>query len=482
MSLSPSLFSNPNAAQTRPFIVHGQERFDLAGSVQAIYFPGDHTTQIGACYQAEAPHLQLIEQAAEQSFHAFRQTKPSERAAILTRLGTLIEKHQAAISQLITEESGKPITLAKQEVERAAQLCQAYAAEVARITGHLLEIDHRQVRIQHFPIGPVLTITPYNFPVNLVLHKLAPSIAAGCSITIKPAPQTPLTALYLGRLAIEAGYTAISVVPMSNELAEQLVRSNAFTKLSFTGSTSVGWMLRSIAGTKSVTLELGGNAALIIDELNDSMSDMAYRVAFGAFAHAGQICVSVQRIFIQQRLHAEFMASFVSAARGMKVGDPFRYDTEVGPMISMDAVQRARTVIKDALRAGANVVYGGNTYNMFTMNPTILDRTTPGMSVNAEEVFAPIVTVTPYEDFETALQLVNQSQYGLQAGVYTQDPKKVERAYQTLDVGGLVINDIPTYRCDMLPYGGIKASGIGREGVMAGILEYSYPKTLIQPS
>ena len=483
MSAVPPARSNVTlTSQASPFMVQGSEQFGRSGTVQPIYFPWDHATQVGACFQAEEVHLELIERAAVRGFQNFRNTKPSERAAILNRLGALLEKHQDALSRLITEESGKPIQLSKVEVDRAIKLCFAYAAEVSRASGALLEIDsHRVARIQQFPIGPVLAITPYNFPLNLVVHKLAPAIAAGCSITIKPAPQTPLTALYLGRLAVEAGYQAISIVPMQNQWAERLVRSDAFAKLSFTGSASVGWMLRSIAGSKSVTLELGGNAALVVEDLPKSASDIAHRIAYGAFANAGQSCISVQRILLNKRIKEEFLASFVAAARGMKVGDPLRHDTEVGPMISIDAVQRARSVIKDALRAGANVVYGGNTYNMFTMNPTILDRTTPEMAVNTEEVFAPIVTIETYENFETALALVNQSKYGLQASVYTTDPKQAELAYQTLDVGGVVINDIPN-RADRLPYGGVKASGLGREGVMSGLAEYSYPKTLVTKS
>jgi acyl-CoA reductase-like NAD-dependent aldehyde dehydrogenase len=481
MSAPNIQLTDPNKTKAQPFIVQGSERLGITGTVQAIYFPGDQATQTGACYQAEAVHLELIERAAEEGFKHFRTTSPEERAGILTRLADLIEKHQKRLSELITEESGKPIMLSVSEVERSIRLCRAYAAEASRMTGLLMSVDNRRAQVQQFPVGPVLAITPYNFPLNLVIHKLAPAIAAGCSITIKPAPQTPLTALFLGRLTIEAGYEAISIVPMSNELAERLARSEVFRKLSFTGSAAVGWKLRSLAGSKSVTLELGGNAAVVVEELSEPVSDMTHRIAFGSFAHAGQICVSVQRIFINEKIKDTFMASFVAAARAMKVGDPFKYDTEVGPMISIDAVQGARGIIKDALRAGANVVYGGNTYNVFTMNPTILDRTTFDMAVNTEEVFAPIVTIHTYQNFEEALALVNQSKYGLQAGVYTTNPKQIEQAYQTLDVGGVVINDVPTYRSDVLPYGGVKASGIGREGVMSGISEYSYTKTLVQP-
>lgn len=478
---SEHFHSPPDTFLEHPFIVGGSEHLGVTGNIRPVYFPGDQATLVGSHHQAEALHVELIERAAEQGFQAFRKTRPSERVRILERLTELLEQHRKRLAELITWESGKPIQLSEQEMERAIRLCRDYAAEAARNTGILLNVDDRMAEIRHFPIGPVLAITPYNFPVNLVLHKLAPAIAAGCSITIKPAVQTPLTALTIGKLAVEAGYDAISVVPMPNEVCESLVRSETFKKFSFTGSASVGWMLRQVAGMKPVTLELGGNAALIIDDLPEgSATETAYRAAFGAFANAGQSCISVQRIFLNKALREPFMAAFVAAARAMRVGDPFRHDTEIGPMISIDAVQRARSLIKEALRAGANVVYGGNTYNVFTMNPTILDRTTPDMAVNAEEVFAPIVTVTTYQHYEDALAMANHSKYGLHAGVYTSDAKKAELAYETLDVGGVIINDIPGYRSDLLPYGGVKASGLGREGVLAGIAEYSYSKTLIR--
>jgi len=209
---------------------------------------------------------------------------------------------------------------------------------------------------------------------------------------------------------------------------------------------------------------------------------LAQRAAFGAFAYSGQICISVQRLLINERIKDTFMPAFVAATRAMKVGDPMKPDTDMGPMISIEDVQRTRALIKDALRAGANVVYGGNTFNALTMNPTILDRTTPDMAVNAEEAFAPLVTVATYRDFEEALAVVNQSRYGLQAGLYTSDFAKAERAYQQLDVGGVILNDIPTVRADLLPYGGIKDSGMGREGILSGIDEYSYLKTFIRKS
>lgn len=464
----------------QPFILQGSERFGKSGKTHPVYYPGDAVTLVGETHYADELHLELIEKTAEQGFQSFRQSKPARRVEILHRLADRLAAHQEALALLITRESGKPIRLSRNEVERAVQICRAYAGQVERATSTLLSVDGREARISRFPVGPVLAITPYNFPLNLVIHKLAPAIAAGCSITIKPAPQTPLTALYLGRLAIEAGYDAISVIPTGNELAERLVRSSAFSKLSFTGSARVGWHLRSIAGNKSVTLELGGNAAVVVEDYETDPEEIARRIAFGAFAYAGQICISVQRIFIHEKLREAFMPALITATRQMKVGDPFKPETDIGPMISIQDVQRTRAIIKDSLKAGANVVYGGNTFNAFTMNPTLLDRTTPEMDVNTEEVFAPIATVNFYRNYETALNLVNQSRYGLQAGVYTHHSAKMERAFQTLAVGGLMINDIPTYRADLLPYGGVKDSGLGREGVLSGMDEYTYLKTLVR--
>lgn len=480
MSINSQSSLTPVITAAQPFILQGSERFGKSGKTHPVYYPGDAVTLVGDVHYADDLHFELIEKTAEQGFQSFRKTKPHQRAEILNNLADRLEAHTEALALLITKESGKPIKLSRNEVERGVKICRAYATQVERTTSQLLDVEGREARISRFPIGPVLAITPYNFPLNLVMHKLAPAIAAGCSITIKPAPQTPLTALYLGRLAIEAGYEAISVVPADNALAEKLVQSTAFRKFSFTGSAKVGWHLRSIAGNKSVTLELGGNAAVIVNDLNASPDEVARRIAFGAFAFAGQICISVQRILIHEQLRESFLPALILATRQMKVGDPFKPETEIGPMISMNDLQRTRTIIKDALRAGANVVYGGNTYNAFTMNPTLLDRTTPEMAVNTEEVFAPIATVAFYKDFDAALRLVNQSRYGLQAGLYTADAAKADQAYQTLEVGGLLINEIPTYRADLLPYGGVKDSGLGREGVLSGMDEYTYVKTLIR--
>ncbi len=463
----------------QPFLLNGDEQLGISREKLAVYYPGDHVTRVGECYQATLSQLELIEKAALDGFNAFKNTPPAQRVAILNRLGDRIEQYGDTLASLITQESGKPVKLSKVEVQRAIGVCREYAAQMEREGGQIVYVDGREARIRRFPLGPVLAITPYNFPLNLVVHKLAPAIAAGCSITVKPAPRTPLTALYLGRLAVSAGYGAISVVPCDNATAEALVRSEAFAKLSFTGSAQVGWHLKSIAGKKPVTLELGGNAAVIIDDFTRPVHEIAARCAFGAFAYSGQVCISVQRILIRRELREKFQQAFVQATREVNVGDPMHPDTDMGPLISIDDVQRVRRLIKDALGAGANVVYGGNTFNALTMNPTVLDRVTPGMAVWDEECFAPLAVLKEYHSFDQALELANQSRYGIQAGVYTDDRNKVEQAYQALEVGGVIINDIPTYRADLLPYGGVKDSGLGREGVLAGLREYTHEKVLV---
>lgn len=449
-------------------------------TTQKIFYPADQTTVVGECFLLDDTRLPHVLRSAESGFEHHRKTTPDQRAAMLNRLAGLLEKNDKALAKLITLEAGKPIMLSQNEVSRAISVCRAYAYEVMRegpVT--VYADDGHQGRVGYFPLGPVLAITPFNFPLNLVIHKLAPAIAAGCSIVIKPAPQTPLTALFLGRLALEAGYSAISVVPTINEMAQKLVESDVFKKFSFTGSAHVGWHLKSLANKKSVTLELGGNAAVVIEDFTEPVETIAERVAFGAFAYAGQICISVQRIFVRQPLLEEFTQHFKLAVRNLKVGDPMDETTMVGPLIHNEQMQRTRDIIKDAVFNGGNVVYGGNTYNVFTLNPTVVDRVSDTMRIVKEECFAPLVALESYSNFGEALAQVNNSQYGLQTGIYVASNRQIERAYQQLDVGGVVINDIPTYRMDLLPYGGVKESGMGREGVMAGIASMSYQKTLI---
>ncbi len=472
-------FSEPDES-TSPFILGGRPAKAADSEILTVLSPADNLTLAGRTYKITAGRIPEILAAAEVGFQSHRKTTPTERGTILTRLAELLSSHQEPLARQIALEAGKPIKLSRVEVQRAVAICRSYAEELSRQREAVYFIEGREASVRYFPLGPVLAITPFNFPLNLVIHKLAPAIAAGTSITIKPASQTPMTALYLGRLAVEAGYEAISVIPCGANVAEALVQSDVFKKVSFTGSAPVGWRLKTLAGKKPITLELGGNGACIINDYpEEKLSWIAQRCAQGAFWFSGQICISLQRIFVHQDRHDAFLKALIDATRSIHVGDPLDEKTDVGPMIHLDEVFRTRGLIKDAIDGGANVVYGGNTLNPYTMNPTILNRTQPSMRVNADECFAPLVTVTPYSQFEEALAAANDSVFGLQAGIFTQDRNKAVLAYEALDVGGVIINDVPTFRLDYMPYGGIKESGLGREGVLCGVAEMSYFKTCI---
>lgn len=467
-----------------PILLDGQvlQKVDVPDKSQLlnVVYPGDAVTVVGSCQPMTADDIPAVLQSAEEGFERHKKTTMQQRVTMLQKLALLIEAHQESLAKLITLESGKPVKLATIEVNRAQALCQGYANHLAVHENKTITIDGRQAEIQHFPLGPVLAITPFNFPLMLVMHKLAPAIASGCSFTVKPSSKTPLSAIYLGRLAVEAGYTAINIIPCESRLVDSLLRSQVFKKLTFTGSDVVGWQLKNKAGKMPVSLELGGNAACVIEDIPEGrIEKVARRVAKGAFWYSGQICISVQRVFIHQSVYKPFIDALIRETRGLRVGNPLLADTDLGPMITPEDVFRTRELIKQAIAQGANVLYGGNTYNALTMNPTIFEKTTPEMGINAEEVFAPLMTVTPYTNYDEALAMVNDSRYGLQAGVYTQSWAKAQQAFNTLDVGGVIINDVPTTRLDYLPYGGVKDSGLGREGVMTGIAEMSYIKTLV---
>jgi glyceraldehyde-3-phosphate dehydrogenase (NADP+) len=333
--------------------------------------------------------------------------------------------------------------------------------------------------LRRFPIGPVLGITPFNFPLNLVSHKVAPALAAGNPILIKPAPQTPLTALLLGEIALQAGLPpgGLNVVPCDNLLAERLVVDPRFKLLSFTGSAAVGWMLKAKCGKKKVVLELGGNAGVIVEP--DADLDLAARrCAAGGFGYAGQTCISVQRVFVHQAVADPFTTKLLMHVARLKAGDPTDDTTTIGPLIDHAAAHRVESWINEAVAEGARVLLGGKRMGS-VVEATVLSDVKPDMKVSCQEVFGPVVTVTPYSRFGDAIAMLNQSDYGLQAGVFTRDINKIFYAFRHLEVGAVLANEIPTFRSDHMPYGGVKDSGLGREGVRAAIEEMTEPKLLI---
>jgi acyl-CoA reductase-like NAD-dependent aldehyde dehydrogenase len=438
----------------------------------------------GTTHRATAAHAEAAIAAAVRAFETTRRLGGYERQRVLREVAQGIEKNREEFSRLVALEAGKPIKTARGEVDRAIFTFTVAAEEAVRIGGEVLPLDwqasaaDRWGIVRRFALGPIIAITPFNFPLNLAAHKLAPAIAAGCSIILKPAPQTPLTALRLAQIIEQAGWPAgaLNVLPLSNEDAEKVVADNRLKLLSFTGSTAVGWMLKQKAGKKRVLLELGGNAACILCA-DANLDYAADRCVAGGYGYAGQSCISVQRILVEESAYEKFLAALVPRVQKLRVGSVLDEATDVGPMISEEAARRAAEWIEEAVRGGAKLLCGG-TRDGATLTPGVLTRTKPEMRVNCQEVFAPVVTVEPFRDFGEALAAVNHSNFGLQAGLFTRDFTKISLAYETLAVGGVLVGEVPTYRIDHMPYGGVKDSGLGREGLRYAIEEMTEPKLL----
>jgi len=398
----------------------------------------------------------------------------------------LIDQHER-FAQLIVAEAGKPLRLARTEVDRAVLTFKTAAEESVRLGGESIPLDltegneNRWGVVQRFPVGPVLAITPFNFPLNLVAHKVAPALAAGCPIILKPAPQAPFTALALGEIILKAGWPeeALAILTLSDADTAWLAEKEDRIKLvSFTGSAKVGWNIKAHSGRKRVLLELGGNAALIIHGDWPNLDEAANRTAHAAFGFAGQSCISVQRVFVQRNIFQTFVWKLVDIAGKLVSGNPAEEATEVGPLIHLSDAERVESWIKEAVAAGAKLVSGGERTGSL-IAPAILTATQPGMKIRDEEVFGPVVMVEPYEDFEEALADVNHSKYGLQAGLLTRDAGRILTAYRELEVGALIIGDTPSWRLDPMPDGGVKDSGLGREGVRSAIQEMTEPRMLV---
>ncbi|MDQ3169902.1 MAG: aldehyde dehydrogenase family protein [Acidobacteriota bacterium] len=409
-----------------------------------------------------------------------------ERAALLMRVSAAIMADREAIARTLAAEAGKPLKDARVETDRAAMTFHVAAEEARRLGGELIPMDlaphgeHRIGLVRRVPIGPVAAISPFNFPLNLSAHKLAPALAAGNSIVLKPATKTPLSALTLGRLLNEAGAPdgAVSVLAMTREVGDRLVTDPRFKLLTFTGSSPVGWAMKARAGRKKVILELGGNAGVIVNADAD-VAFAAKRVAAGGFAYAGQSCISVQRVYVHDRVFDAFAAELVALVENLKVGDPLDPSTDVGPMIEEDEAVRIDGWVKEAVTAGARVLTGGRRLGGAMFAPTVMTDVPSDAKLCAEEVFAPVVGLWRFSTLDEAIAEVNRSRFGLQAGLFTRDLEGTFLAYDALDVGGVIVNDVPTWRIDHMPYGGVKESGLGREGPRYTIEEMTEPKLLV---
>jgi glyceraldehyde-3-phosphate dehydrogenase (NADP+) len=414
------------------------------------------------------------------------QALPSHaRAAALTRVRSCLVERKEDLSRLLAAEAGKPLGLARTELDRTIFVFELGMEEAKRMGGEVLPMDlmpHGEGRwgiTRRFPLSPIAAITPFNFPLLLAAHKLAPAMACGATMVLKPPPQDPLSTMQLAGILKESGYPegAISVLPCSNDDAAPLLDDPRIRMISFTGSAKVGWMIRQRAPMKRVALELGGNAVVIIEPDAD-IEHAVKRCVAGGYLYAGQSCISTQRILVHEKVYDAFVQRFASTVQGLKVGDPLDPSTDVGPVIDRANAERVEAWIGEAVQAGAKVAAGGSRKESL-VTPTVLLDTTAGMRVNREEIFAPVTTVRRYETMAEAIALTNDSPYGLQAGLFTNDLRTIKAAFEQIEVGGLVINEIPGFRVDHAPYGGVKQSGVGREGVRYAIEEMTELRLLV---
>ena len=439
----------------------------------------------GLTYQATPEQYEEAVQAAVAAFEVTRRLPAYERGAILRNISAGIRARREELGRLIALEAGKPIRDALVEVDRAVLTFRLGAEEAERIGGELMPLDlmpsskGRVGITRRFPAGPVAAISPFNFPLNLAAHKLAPAIAAGCSIVIKPPSKDPLTMLTVAEIVEEAGAPAgsVSILPMSRELGDRLVADDRFKVLTFTGSPAVGWDMKARAGKKRVVLELGGNAGAIVDR-TANLDWAVRRITVGAFAYSGQVCISVQRVFVHDDVFDAFAGKFVAAARALRLGDPLESETDLGPMVDEKAVLRTQAWVDEAVALGGRVLLGGTAEGTF-FAPTILVDTPLEAKVCCQEAFAPLVVLSGFSDFADAVRQVNASSFGLQAGVFTNDLGNAFAAFNELEVGGIILNDIPTYRIDNMPYGGVKDSGLGREGLRYAIEDMTEIRILV---
>lgn len=472
------------AGKQTGFLLGGKESTD--GESFEVRSPWDQSL-VGRVTVATRADAQQAVNHAVASLRRTRSLPSWKRREILENVAAALLAQKDRFAELIVAEAGKPLRLARAEVDRAALTFKTAAEESVRISGESLPLDltegneGRMGLVQRFPVGPVMAITPFNFPLNLVAHKVAPALAAGCPILLKPAPQTPFTALALGELLLKAGWLpeALAVLPLSNADTTWLVEKEDRIKMvSFTGSGKVGWELKSRSGAKRVTLELGGNAALIVHSDWHDLDKAARATAKDAFGYAGQSCISVQRVFVHRSIFQTFLWKVVDQTALLANGDPADEKTDIGPLIRLSDAERVEAWVNEAVEAGAKLVTGGER-NGSLIAPVILTGTKPGMKVRDEEVFGPVVTIEPYENFEQAIADVNHSKYGLQAGLLTRDAGHILTAYRELEVGALIVGDTPSWRLDPMPYGGVKESGLGREGIRSAIQEMTEPRLLV---
>ncbi len=465
------------------------------GDTRIVTSPFSGNT-VALCEQAGEAEIEEAIQFALSAFSEFKKVSRYARSILLERIANGIELRRDEFISVIVHEAGKPITLAEAEVSRAISCFQIASEETKRYAGEVIPLDSDRngkdfdLAMSFFtPRGLILAITPFNFPINLVAHKVAPALAIGACVILKPSPEAPGAAYLLAQIFAECTkfvsdsieeipLSSFQVVNCSNELATQMVKDKRISTLSFTGSDRVGWDLQTFARGKKVCLELGGNAAVIV-HLDADLEKAANRCVFGAFSYAGQVCISVQRIFIHQDVFFEFKKIFLRETEKIIAGDPSERETLVGPLINRKARDRIFTWIEEARKANALFLNSVNAVDNI-IYPIVLESVPTNLKISTEEVFGPVVILDDFTNFSEAIQRVNESRFGLQVGVFTDSDKIMRQAIDKLDAGAILFNEIPNFRLDHMPYGGVKDSGLGREGIRFAMEEFSERKTIIK--
>ena len=445
-------------------------------------YSGDVATRVA---MADAATIDQAIEAADKASAAMAALAPYERQEILYHCVKRFQERFDELAEALCIEAGNPIKDARGEVTRLIDTFRVAAEEAVRIEGEVLnlEISARakgyRGMVKRVPIGPCSFISPFNFPLNLAAHKVAPAIAAGCPFVLKPASRTPIGAIIIGEVLAETALPkgAFSVLPCHRDGADLFTTDDRFKLLSFTGSPDVGWDLKARAGKKPVILELGGNAAVVVDEDAD-LNDAVERIVFGAFYQSGQSCIGVQRIMIHDKVYDALKSKLVEKTASLKMGDPKDEDTFIGPVISEGEASRLENWINEAVDAGATLLTGGKR-NGAMLEATLLEDAPAGTQIVEEEAFGPVAVISRFSDFDAALQAINDSKFGLQAGIFTRDLYKAQKAWDVLEVGGVVIGDVPSWRVDNMPYGGVKDSGLGREGIRWAINDMTEERLLV---
>src|ERR671910_2051179 len=466
----------------RPYLVNGGWRTGEGWfEVRSPYDDGV-VAEIGVPTEADVEDAAA---AAHETFEESRHLPVHARADALDHISSRLKETIDENAELIAREGGKPLKWATIEATRAVSTFRWASETIRRGDDEVMRLDTEESLgsrigiVRRFPIGPVLGITPFNFPLNLVAHKVAPALAVGAPIVIKPASATPIGALRLAELFMETDLPKgmLQVLPVSSSIADTMARDDRFRKISFTGSSEIGWYLKGLDPKKRVTLELGGNAGVIVHADAD-LDFAAQRIAYGGYYQAGQSCISVQRVLVSSEVYDDFTARLVKQVESLKVGDPMDPTVDVGPVIQRSEVDRIGEWVQEAVSQGAKVLTGGTGDGPF-FQPTLLANVKPEMRVCREEIFGPVVTISKYETFEDALETVNDSKYGLQAGVFTNDIARAFEAHRAIEVGGLIVNDVSAFRADQMPYGGSKESGFGREGLKYAMEEMTEVRIMV---